>query len=79
MGPSQFWNKTTPIFVNSPYTELPLMASGEARYMKKKVTTGEIEPDFDNYCINIHYEIEATILKEQGEVQMVEKKRDVKR
>ena len=51
----------------------------DAKFMKKKVTTGEIEADLDDLCINVHYEIEVTFLGENGEQIMTEKKRDVKR
>eukprot|EP01116_Phalansterium_solitarium_P019209 TRINITY_DN52_c3_g1_i1.p1 TRINITY_DN52_c3_g1~~TRINITY_DN52_c3_g1_i1.p1 ORF type:complete len:706 (+),score=285.03 TRINITY_DN52_c3_g1_i1:230-2347(+) len=55
------------------------MNTSEAKYMKKKVTTGEIEADYDEFCILVNYEIEVTILGDSGEALMNEKKRDVKR
>ena len=51
----------------------------EAKYMKKKVTTGEIEADLDNIQILVHYEIEVTIISENNEPIRVEKKKDVRR
>jgi hypothetical protein len=56
-----------------------MAGASEARYMKKKVTTGEIEADPENLCINVHYEIEVTVLGDNEEPLMTEKKRDVKR
>ncbi len=47
--------------------------------MKKKVTTGDIEADLDNMCINVNYEVEVTVLGDGQQAIMTESKRDVKR
>ncbi len=51
----------------------------DAKYMKKKVTTGDIEADLDNLQIVVNFETEVTILSESGEPLRVEKKKSAKR
>jgi hypothetical protein len=51
----------------------------EPKYMKKKVTTGEIEADLDNYQILVHFELEATIISESGEPLRTNRKKDIRR
>eukprot|EP01116_Phalansterium_solitarium_P022526 TRINITY_DN746_c0_g1_i1.p1 TRINITY_DN746_c0_g1~~TRINITY_DN746_c0_g1_i1.p1 ORF type:complete len:717 (+),score=121.49 TRINITY_DN746_c0_g1_i1:151-2301(+) len=51
----------------------------DPRFMRKKVVTGEIEADYENMCIMVHYELEVTIIDEDGRPVRSETKRDVKR
>jgi hypothetical protein len=55
------------------------MDGGEAKYMRKKVKTGEIEVDMDAKAIVVHYEVEATVLGQNGEPMLCEKKNNQKR
>ena len=51
----------------------------EPRYMKRKVKAGEIDVDFENRSLIVHYLVEATVLGEAGQAMQVEKKHHVKR
>ena len=55
------------------------MEGGEAKYMRKKVKTGEIEVDMENKAIVVNYEVEATVLGPNGEPMLCEKKNNQKR
>ncbi len=52
---------------------------GEAKYMSKKVKTGEIEVDLESKTIIVNYEVEATVLGSNGEPMLCEKKNNQKR
>lgn len=51
----------------------------EAKYMRKKVRTGEIEVDMEAKAIVVNYEVEATVLGQNGEPMLCEKKNNQKR
>lgn len=55
------------------------MSDSEAKYMKKKVTTGEIEADLENFQILVHYELEVSVLSENNEPIRTDKKKDVRK
>jgi Kinesin-associated protein (KAP) len=55
------------------------MDGAEAKYMRKKVKTGEIEVDLENKAIIVNYEVEATVLGSNGEPMLCEKKNNQKR
>lgn len=55
------------------------MGEGEAKYMRKKVRTGEIEVDMEAKAIVVNYEVEATVLGHNGEPMLCEKKNNQKR
>ena len=51
----------------------------EARYMKRKVRPGTIELDYDTTSLLINYEVEATVLGDDGEKMRTETASKVKR
>lgn len=55
------------------------MEGGEAKYMRKKVKTGEMEVDLEAKAIIVNYEVEATVLGQNGESMLTEKKNNQKR
>jgi hypothetical protein len=55
------------------------MTPPEAKYMRRKMTTGDIEADLDEICILINYEMEITFLGDNGEELGSKKKKDIKR
>src|SRR5690242_9868375 len=51
----------------------------DAKFLKKRITTGDIEADIENQTINVHCEIEAIVMGEDEIPISIERKNDVKK
>ena len=49
------------------------------RYMKRKIKSGQIEADFEERALVVHYEVEATVLGDFGQAMQTERKSHAKR